>query len=330
MSADVVRPVSPESLEAAAAVLLAGGLVAFPTETVYGLGANAWNDEACRRIFAAKGRPADNPLIVHVADPDEARAVALTWPEVATAVVEAFWPGPLTVVLPAAARVPISVRAGLDTVAVRCPDHPVARALIRAAAVPLAAPSANRSGRPSPTTAQHVAEDLGDRVDLILDGGPTGIGVESTVIDLSVTPPVLLRPGGLAVEAIETVTGPLARPAPGGPARSPGMKYRHYAPDVPVILLALDSEAAVAYIQREWGPDDTAILAPTAVVGRLPGYRAADLGPSAETAARRLFRGLRDLDRTRPRRIVAVWNDEAGLGRAVWNRLEKAATEVRE
>ncbi|MCL8208127.1 MAG: threonylcarbamoyl-AMP synthase [Actinomycetia bacterium] len=311
-------------------LLRSGGLVAFPTETVYGLGANALDAAAAARIFAAKGRPADNPLIVHVADGEEAAALSLAWPAAAVRLVRAFWPGPLTLVVPASPVVPAVVRAGLPTVAVRCPAHPVARALLRAARVPVAAPSANRSGRPSPTTARAVAEDLDGRVDLVVDGGSAGIGVESTVVDVSVSPAVLLRPGGLPREDIEAVVGPLVEPTPGGPARSPGMKYRHYAPDRPVVWLRRSPAEAAAVVRARCDPAATGVLAPTAVLAALPEYvHAVDLGPSAETAAQRLFEGLRRLDRIPAVRvIVAVWDSDRGLGLAIGNRLAKAAGEV--
>lgn len=311
-------------------MLRAGGLVAFPTETVYGLGANALDAQAAARIFAAKGRPADNPLIVHVADAEEAAALALSWPEAAVRLTRAFWPGPLTLVVRASPVVPAVVRAGLPTVALRCPSHPVARALLRAARVPVAAPSANRSGRPSPTTARAVAEDLDGRVDLVVDGGSAGIGVESTVVDVSVAPPVLLRPGGLPREDIEAVVGALAEPAPGGPARSPGMKYRHYAPDRPVIWIRRPASEAAALVRKRLDPATTGVLAPTEVLRALPEYaHVVDLGPSAESAARRLFEGLRRLDRIPGVTVIAaVWDSGRGLGLAIENRLAKAAGEV--
>ncbi len=217
----------------AAAVLRRGGLVAFPTETVYGLGAAALDADAVARIFAAKGRPAHNPLIVHLAAADELPRVARSVPPLAARLAAAFWPGPLTLVLPRRPEVPDAVTAGLDTVAVRVPAHPVARALLAAAGVPVAAPSANPYQRVSPTTAAHVVALLGDRVDLVLDGGPATVGIESTVVDVTGAVPVLLRPGGVGAAAIEAVVGPLRRAAAvaEGTARpSPGLSRRHYAP----------------------------------------------------------------------------------------------------
>ncbi|MBA2571613.1 MAG: threonylcarbamoyl-AMP synthase [Gemmatimonadetes bacterium] len=230
----------PAAIEQAAAVLRAGGLVAFPTETVYGLGANALDSEAVARIFAAKGRPSYNPLIVHVHDAAVARALAAAWPAGADACADSFWPGPLTLVVARAPHVPDAVTAGLPTVAIRVPAHPVARALLKAAEIPVAAPSANRSTELSPTLAEHVQKSLGGKVDLILDAGPTPVGIESTVIDLSGSAPVLLRPGSLSQATLERVLGPLMLSASAGHSRdarpSPGMLDRHYAPQAELRL----------------------------------------------------------------------------------------------
>ena len=224
----------PDSVERAAAVLRAGGLVAFPTETVYGLGAHALDPAAVQRIYNAKGRPGYNPLIVHAADADAARALASAWPEEAERLAAAFWPGPLTLVLPKHDSVPHSVTAGLPSVALRVPAHPVAHALLRAAGVPVAAPSANRSTQVSPTTAEHVVRGLGERVDVIVDGGPCPVGIESTVLSLAGPRPTLLRPGTISVDDLRPVIGEVALPsaAPEATAArpSPGMMDRHYAP----------------------------------------------------------------------------------------------------
>jgi L-threonylcarbamoyladenylate synthase len=251
-----VRPVDPRSpdpavIAEAAGVIRAGGLVAFPTETVYGLGADALDERAVRRIFIAKGRPSYNPLIAHVADVDGARALVTAWPEAAERLAAAFWPGPVTLVLPKRGVVPDVVTAGLPAVAVRVPAHPVALALLVAAGTPIAAPSANRFTELSPTQARHVEKALGDRVALILDGGPTTVGIESTVVDLTGERPVLLRPGTLAPEALAAVLGelPLAasEPAAGdAPRLSPGMVERHYAPRAAVWLFGAGEQAAVA------------------------------------------------------------------------------------
>lgn len=256
MTTSRLRPLDPHApdpsvLAEAAALLRDGRLVAFPTETVYGLGAHALDATAVQRIFAAKGRPAYNPLIVHVPSIAAARALVTAWPPVAQALAERFWPGPLTLVLPRQSTVPDAVTAGRETVAVRLPAHPIARALLEAAGIPLAAPSANRFTELSPVTAAQVARSLGDGVDLILDGGQTTVGIESTVVDCSVTPPVLLRPGTITRAALETVVGPLADPAPitaeDAPRAAPGMIARHYAPRARVRILTTDAlEAAIA------------------------------------------------------------------------------------
>lgn len=231
-----VDPAAPsrEALAPAGRVLREGGLVAFPTETVYGLGANALDDDAVMRIFRAKGRPGYNPLIVHVASSDAARELALEWTETAGRLAEAFWPGPLTLVLPKRAIVPDRVTAGLASVALRVPGHAVARALLEVAGVPVAAPSANRSTEISPTTAAHVEKGLRDRIDVIVDGGPAGMGIESTVVDLTQGAPVLLRPGSVSAAEIEAVAGEVRLPTgaveAGAPRPSPGMMERHYAP----------------------------------------------------------------------------------------------------
>ena len=237
------------AIDEAAAILRRGGLVAFPTETVYGLGANALDASAVARIFAAKGRPSYNPLIVHVPNEAAARALASEWPETASRLAHAFWPGPLTIVLRKQAVVPDIVTAGLDSVALRVPAHPVALALLRASGLSLAAPSANRSMALSPTTAQHVARSLGDRVDLILDGGPTTVGIESTVVDLRGERPSILRPGLLGAREIEPVVGALAVPTElaGDAARpAPGMLDRHYAPRAELRLFTATDSAAIA------------------------------------------------------------------------------------
>lgn len=316
----MIRPADAGAIAEAAACLRAGGLVAFPTETVYGLGADATNDRAVARVFEAKGRPRFNPLIVHVADRAMASEVA-AFDARAADLAGRFWPGPLTLVLPRAARSPVSLlaSAGLDTVAVRMPDHPVALALLGAAGVPVVAPSANRSGAISPTTAAHVAASLGDRVDRILDGGPCRVGIESTVLDLTVERPALLRPGGLTVEAIEALLGPVARPAviadAESPLPSPGLLSRHYAPDRP---LRLDVE--------EVRPGE-ALLAfgPAVPSGGLATLNLSPTGDLAEAAAN-LFRMLRELDRPPHAGIAVMPIPRTGLGLAINDRLRRAAT----
>ena len=241
----LVLPADAVAIARAAAVLRAGGLVAFPTETVYGLGANALDPAAVARIFAAKGRPATNPVIVHVADPDGVHAVAADWPDVARRLADRFWPGPLTLVVPKRPDVPDAVTAGGPTVAVRCPAHPVARALIREAGVPVAAPSANRSTALSPTRAEHVVMGLAGRIDVVLDGGPCPGGIESTVVDATGPFVRLLRPGLVTVPMLEAVVGRVdVGPADDAVARSPGQMARHYSPRTPVTLV--DGPDAVA------------------------------------------------------------------------------------
>jgi L-threonylcarbamoyladenylate synthase len=237
------------AIEEAAEILRRGGLVAFPTETVYGLGANALDAVAVGRIFAAKGRPSHNPLIVHVSDEESARALAREWPADASRLARAFWPGPLTLVLPKRELVPDLVTASLDSVAIRVPSHPVALALLRAAGIPLAAPSANRSTELSPTTAQHVERSLDGRVDLILDGGPTDVGIESTVVDLRGDRPTILRPGLIGARELEPLVGELGRPnetSGDAPRPAPGMLDRHYAPRARLVLFASADSAEIA------------------------------------------------------------------------------------
>lgn len=278
---------APGILAEAGAVLRQGGLVAFPTETVYGLGANALDSAAVGRIFAAKGRPSDNPLIVHVADRESLTGLVSEVPAVGQALIEEFWPGPLTLVLPKTGRVPDEVTAGLPTVAVRMPDHDVALGLIAAAGVPVAAPSANRSGRPSPTTAAHVWEDLAGRVEIILDGGPAGVGVESTVVDVTGQAPMVLRPGGLSLEELRRVAGEVGLdPALSGRntdrPRAPGMKYTHYAPQAPLTLVAPGPGAGPGEVGR------TAWAAVRALRSAAAGSPARPAG--APAAARRVDR----------------------------------------
>lgn len=338
------RP-EPRVVAAAAEVLRAGGLVAFPTETVYGLGADALDADAVRKIFVAKARPADDPVIVHVCGGGaEVDRVAREVPAEARRLMELFWPGPLTLVLRRGPAVPPVVTAGGDTVAVRCPDHPLARALIRAAGTPLGAPSANRFAHTSPTSAEHVFDDLGGRIDLILDGGPTRIGVESTVLDMTSEVPTVLRPGGVSLEDLTRELGtvrfrPTARPPAAGPAPSPGLQDRHYAPGAPMHLYCgRDAEVrraladALAHARAEGqrvgllvAREDLAFLdtaAPDVIVGHMGGL--GDL----EEVARNLFRVMRDVDASKPDLILARDVPEAGLGRAIRDRLRRAAKVV--
>ena len=318
-----ILAVTDAALAEAAEALRAGHLVAFPTETVYGLGANALDAAAVARIFAAKGRPATNPLIVHIADSSEANALADTSAPVFARLAEAFWPGPLTLVLPKRLLVPESVTAGGQTVALRVPRHPVAQALLRVAGVPLAAPSANRSEELSPTRPQHVAHSLGDAVDIILDGGPSEVGLESTVLDLTEQPPRLLRLGHVTRAELEAVLGlSLAfGPAPHGPARSPGQSRRHYAPQTPLRLIAGDIWATAAAMPG------CAVLAHTLPPVPLPAsLRAAAVlsaGPQAYAAA--LYETLHRLDHLQPSVILAEAVPSDGAWAAIHDRLRRAA-----
>lgn len=310
-------------IEAAARLIRDGDLVAFPTETVYGLGADATNERAVARIFEAKGRPSFNPLISHVLDAAEARRLVL-WNETAEKLAARFWPGPLTLVLPRAEGCPIALlaTAGLDTVAVRAPSHPLAQALIRAAGRPIAAPSANRSGAVSPTRPEHVAESLGDRVKMIVDGGPCLVGLESTVLDLTPSQPTLLRPGGATREAIEATIGPIAVseavPSGASPHKSPGQLASHYAPSRPVRLNATSATPQEGLLA--FGPD----VPPGAML-------TLNLSPAADPgeAAANLFAMLRALDRPGIDRIAVMPIPEAGLGLAINDRLRRAAADDR-
>lgn len=301
----VIDPADATGFDAAIAegarVIRAGGLVAFPTETVYGLGANALDPRAVARIFAAKGRPAFNPVIVHIADASALRTVAREVPPAAEALARAFWPGPLTLVLPRVSGIPDAVSAGLDTVGVRVPNHPVARALIERSGVPIAAPSANPYTRVSPTTAAHVIDQLGDAVDLVIDGGACQVGIESTVVDVTGPRPILLRPGGLSRAELERIAGPieLASTVPSGdaPRPAPGMVERHYAPSAQLIGFGAAQRA------ETWGR-----IAAMAGSGQRVGVVAFDtsgvpatcvieMPPDPEGYARRLYAALHTLDR---------------------------------
>lgn len=321
-------------LARAADIIRGGGLVAFPTETVYGLGGNATDDGAAKKIYAAKGRPSDNPLIIHIADPADAdryAAVNDTYRRLA----KAFMPGPLTVILPRRETIPKSVTGGLESVAVRCPSHPVAHRLIELAGVPIAAPSANLSGKPSPTVAEHVIQDLSGRVDMILDGGPSEIGLESTIVKVDGDDEVtLLRPGGITYDALCMVVGtvhiaPAVTHALAENERplSPGMKYRHYAPSVPVVLLRGEPEAVLAFLMRAQDREKCAILCYFEETAYLKPERLFPVGARGDLAAQAhtLFRNLRAADRTDAEIIYAHLPPESGLGLALYNRMIRAA-----
>ncbi len=329
---------SPESIALGAELLRKGELVAFPTETVYGLGANAFDSEAVRNIFAAKGRPADNPLIVHVWSRDQLAGICEA-PPLAEKLMDAFWPGPLTLLMPRKPQIPLVVTASLPTVAVRMPSHPVAAALLKACNVPVAAPSANRSGKPSPTAAKHVMEDMEGRIPLILDGGNCEVGVESTVLDISGEAPCILRPGGITKGMLEQVlprvdvAGSVLRPLqPGEKALSPGMRYKHYAPAGAVTLVEGEERQVVAacrvlYKQAEAEGKRACVLCFTEHAPELADCRVEALGSKAypEEVAHRLFALLRDMDETGMEAIFSEVLPPEGVGLAVMNRLGRAA-----
>ena len=324
MSTLLVDPADPDAgaIRRAAGTLRRGGLVAFPTETVYGLGANALDPEAVGRIFAAKGRPSYNPLIVHVADAAAARALAAEWDGAAERLAGRFWPGPLTLVVPRRAEVPAAVTAGLPSVALRVPAHPVAHALLREAGIPVAAPSANRSTEVSPTTAAHVERSLGGRVDLILDGGPTPVGIESTVVSLAGPVPTLLRPGSVSIEELRDAVGEVALPSsgPGGAAArpSPGMLDRHYAPRAEVRLF---DAAGFPRVDEEGGGSAVLVLRaathPPGDVVRMPA--------DAREYAARLYATLHRLDDEGYRRIWVERVPDGPEWDGVRDRLRRAA-----
>ena len=323
----------PATAQIAADIIKKGGLVAIPTETVYGLGANGLDEQAVVKIFEAKGRPQDNPLILHVAEPKEMEKFCHDIPPAAYTLAEKFWPGPLTMVLPARDIVPRRTTAGLDTVAVRCPDNAATREIIRLSGVPIAAPSANLSGKPSTTTAQHVLHDHNGRIDAIVDGGPCRVGVESTIVDLTDDRPRLLRPGGITPEELREVLGDLvidkavtAQIDKDAVVKAPGMKYRHYAPQEPVVIVAGSREKAAAYIHRHFVPGDRVLC----FQEELPLY--ADCNPLAygkeadvETLSAGLFSALRELDDASIHQVYARCPVGGGVAYAVQNRLKKAA-----
>jgi L-threonylcarbamoyladenylate synthase len=335
-----ISSLTPDPLVIAEAgtVLKRGGLVAFPTETVYGLGASAYQEEALRNIYQAKGRPSDNPLILHIAELDMLYDLAETLPESAKIITKAFWPGPLTVIVPRSKRVLDVVTGGLDTVAVRFPSSLIAQQVIRAAQVPIAAPSANRSGRPSPTSAAAVKEDLDGKIDMIIDGGDCSVGVESTIVDCTTEVPTILRPGGITYEMLVAVLGRVdidqgLSSDPHAIPKAPGMKYRHYAPAAPVLLFEGDvdkqhqaiEEQALVYLAQgkkvgllvcdEWQDS----FSPVAVLTTFGSVT------RPKEIASRIFGMLRSFDHKAVDIILAQGIDEEGIGRAVMNRLRKAA-----
>lgn len=332
MQTQLLNANNSEDVQAAAQILKDGGLVGMPTETVYGLAANALDGAAAARIFAAKGRPMDNPLIVHISEFDQIYRLVREVPDSARRLAERFWPGPMTIILPKSDLIPDEVSAGLDTVGVRFPSHPAARALITASGLPLAAPSANLSGRPSPTTAEHVMHDLSGKIEAVLDGGACGVGVESTVLTLATNPPRLLRPGGVTLEQLRSVLGNVEMDSAvlnplqeGVKVASPGMKYKHYSPKANVIILEGSFEAYKNYVNRHntegtaalcYDGEDAELKVPAICYGG---------EQDGSQQARELFEALRRLDQMNARTVYARCPEPKGVGLAVYNRLIRAA-----
>ena len=343
--------IKDKELKEAAGILRSGGLVAFPTETVYGLGGNALDEDAARKIYAAKGRPSDNPLIAHVSCVEEVEPLVKEIPEAGRKLMEAFWPGPLTMIFPKSDKVPYGTTGGLDTVAIRMPDDPVANRLIALAGVPVAAPSANTSGRPSPTTADHVWQDMNGRIEMIIDGGPVGIGVESTIVDVSSEVPAVLRPGAITMEMLEAVLGDVSvDPAILGPLsadvrpKAPGMKYKHYAPKADLTLVEPED------VDRENGLDEKQLQAMIGKVRELSrgkieagcrvgvictdesrhcytdgAVRSIGERKSQASVAHNLYALLREFDDLGVDYIFSESFPKDHLGQAIMNRLSKAA-----
>ena len=323
----------------AAQIIRSGGLVAFPTETVYGLGADGMNEAASAKIYAAKGRPSDNPLILHIADRGGLNRVAAKVSQKAEKLMDTFWPGPLTMIFEKKQEVPYGITGGLETVAVRMPSHSVARRLIEESGTPIAAPSANTSGRPSPTQARHVAQDLDGRIDMLLDGGEVGIGLESTIVDMTTEPPVLLRPGYVTKEMIERVIGevlldPALQEGVGRNVipKAPGMKYRHYAPKAELTIVEGELSRVTQEInrlaqeKRECGLKVGIIATEeTKSCYRNADIRVVGTRQDEETIARHLFAILREFDEMGTECIFSEGFSEENLGQAIMNRLVKAA-----
>lgn len=335
MQTKLLRPSEdPAAIEQAGALLRAGEVVGIPTETVYGLAADALNPEAVARIFEAKGRPQDNPLIVHIAAFDAIYDIAAEVPAQAKALAAAFWPGPLTMILPKQDKIPMVTSGGLNTVGIRFPSHPMAQAIIRAAGLPLAAPSANLSGRPSTTTAQHVIEDLDGKIAAVVDGGPCSVGVESTVVSLCGSRPRLLRPGGISLEQLRSVLGEVdvdralrEKIDDSEKVSAPGMKYRHYAPKAPVTVVFGTPQASADYIFAQLG-ENSGVLCFDDCADRFRGKAVVEtFGPSDDEAeqAREVFDALRRFDDTDCTEIFAQCPPASGIGLAVSNRIKKAA-----
>ncbi|WP_295156911.1 L-threonylcarbamoyladenylate synthase [uncultured Ruminococcus sp.] len=323
--------IDENSVNTAAELIKAGEVVGIPTETVYGLGANAFDEEAVRKIFAAKGRPADNPLIVHVSDFDEISPLVTEIPALAKKCAEKFWPGPLTMIMPKSDKIPMVTSGGLDTVGIRMPSNKIARAIIKASGCPIAAPSANLSGSPSPTTAQHVFADMNGRIPAIVDGGACGVGVESTVISFEGDGIRLLRPGFVSVEDLKEITenvlvdkGVLEMLGEGAKVMSPGMKYKHYAPKADVTIIDGSSHEFNAFIKANADAEDVVMHFTDNDVSGLSQRRIC-LGATDEEQAQRLFDALRELDEMGAKTVYARCPRKTGVGLAVYNRLLRAA-----
>jgi len=340
-----INPQKPEKklIQKAAQIIKRGGLVAFPTETVYGLGANALDKKAVRKIFTVKQRPLDNPLIVHIANKKDLVGLVKEIPKEVEVLAKKFWPGPLTIIFLKKEIVPDEVTAGGKTVALRIPKNKIALELIKAAGVPVAAPSANLAGKPSSTTAQDVFEDFGDRVDLILDGGKTKIGIESTVVDVTVNPPVLLRPGGVSFSELKKILKNLklhplilGKKTPEEVVKSPGMKYRHYSPKAQLILVKGKSKERISKIQKliNYYQKQKKKVGVMTVLENKDFYPQADLVLSVgsqkdlEKIGQNLFKALREFDRRKIEVILTEGLKEKGMGFAIMNRLEKAASKI--
>ena len=321
----------PEQLYAAGEIIRAGGLVAFPTETVYGLGADAKNADASKKIYAAKGRPSNNPLIVHISKPEDAEEYVYT-DERYYKIARAFMPGPITVIMSSKGKVSDKVCAGLDTLAVRCPSHKIARAFIEASGRPIAAPSANTSGRPSPTSAAHVKHDLDGKVDMIIDGGECEVGLESTIVKLDADKVILLRPGGITYEMltdllgeVEIARGVLERPHENDKVESPGMLISHYAPKAPFFLVKGEAERANAFLREKLKEDGVFVLADDNTFDEYENIISLGRESDAEDAAKRLFSALREADSLGAERIYAKYPDKSGIGLALLNRMLRAS-----
>ena len=336
---DLSQSDSAEVIQTAAKILREGGLVAFPTETVYGLGGNGLDNSACEKIYIAKGRPSDNPLILHISEFEELQPIVREISPAAKALMDAFWPGPLTMVFPKSDIVPEKATGGLDTVAVRFPNHPVARAIIHAAGLPIAAPSANSSGKPSPTRASHVEFDLNGKIDMIVDGGAAEWGLESTIVDVSGEVPMILRPGAVTKEMMEEVVGTveidpaiLQKPAADLKPKAPGMKYTHYSPKAEVVLVKGETEAVVDEINRLAAEDmahgfKTGVMATEETKDLYKADIVLSLGSrdKPEQIGANLFKYLRKFDFLGAERVYSDVFSEEGEGMAIMNRLNKAA-----